>query len=182
MLCRNIKDFSKGLTPASFPTLKCLHLNYLSQLAAVAPLASLREVSLGGCQLQDSLLYSLARLSSLTKLDLSHYSPGSRVSDASLAKLAALTALEELDISGAAKVSDWAIPSLLYLQQLSCLDLSGSSVTHTGVERLSGLPSLRKLRCCDCPDLTIGRVQTPQIRLCLYKCHRRELYEICNIL
>ena len=172
--CRELTDFGRDLSPASFPRLHCLVLNYSAKLTYLSPLMAVRELSLAGSPATLSLLRSAGQLHGLTRLDLSCYSPANAYTHQSVAQLTGLTSLGSLNLGGASKLMDEHLEFLTHMQRLSELDLNGCSVTNKGLEGLARLGSLQWLRCSRCSHVRLDMVQDEAIRMCLYRGHRRE--------
>ena len=173
-VCRELTSFGEGLHHTSFPLLQRLFLNYGASLTSLAPLATLSEVSMAGFPMKQRLLEGISQLQALTKLDISHYSPTNTVSDESLVFLTALTALESLNVGGALHMSDTGLQTITHMHRLTELDLSGCGVTTEGIEALSLMASLGKLKCLRCSLVNLGGLRSTAVRLCLYRGHRQQ--------
>ncbi len=171
---RELTSFGQGLEAASFSRLQSLYLNYSASLTLLTPFGALRQLSMAGYALSGRLLDDVCQLQALTKLDISHYSPNNVLSDGSLERLAVLKALRSLDLGGALHVSDRGLQSLAALQHLSELDLSSCGITNTGVEQLSHMQSLAKLKCLRCPRVDLAQIRNTTVKLCLYRGHREQ--------
>jgi hypothetical protein len=104
--CPAVTDAACGVVAASLPSLTALHLRGChavsdAGVSAVAAAAGhLRELDLHGCgKLTDDALYAVAKLRSLTSLDVSHCAKLTAA-----AALAGLTDLTALDLSSCARV------------------------------------------------------------------------------
>jgi hypothetical protein len=114
-------------------------------LQAVAKLESLTSLDLYECQLvTDEGLRAVAELKSLEHLNLAGCS---LVTDEGLRAVAELKWLEHLDLGDCSKVTDVGLRHLSGLNQLTHLDLSCClEVTDVGLRHLSGLNQLTILR------------------------------------
>ena len=128
---------------------------------------------MAGFPISQRLLEGISQLQALTRLDISHYSPTNNVRNESLAFLTALTALESLNLGGALHISDRGLQVLSHLKQCSELDVSSCNITTEGVEQLSSMASLVKLRCLRCNFVNLEGVRSAAVRLCLYRGHRQ---------
>ena len=109
----------------------------LAQLAAVPRLG---ELSLSNTTISDEGLVHLAKLDQLTRLHLA----STAIKGPGLASLSRLTRLVELDLSHT-PLTDQAIARLSPLTRLKRLDLSDTAVTDLGIEQLRQLKSLEVL-------------------------------------
>jgi hypothetical protein len=121
-------------------------------------------LDLAGTAITDADLAKLAGLTALTELSLAR----TKVSDAGLIHLQALTALRRLDLDGTPlrslgvrglkdlpkltelrlgcpTLTDLFLPQLGELKQLERLSLANSQITDDGLKHLSGLSALREL-------------------------------------
>lgn len=174
LVCRYLTDFGRDLSPDSFPQLHCLLLNYSAKLTALGPLTAVGELSLAGTPVSLPLLEAVGHLTSLTKLDLSCYSPSNGLQSEHMTALTRLTALQSLNLGGAALLSDPGLQLLTNLPALTELDLTWCGISTEGIGLLSRLLSLSKLKCSRCPQVDSNQVRDARLRVCLYKGHRTE--------
>ena len=103
----------------------------------------LRYLDLGGCDVSDRSIDSLATMSSLEYLSLSHErGDGAKVTDLSAVELAKLKTLRHLDLSWTS-VGDAGLEPISQLPQLESLILSGTHVTSVTLAKLDWTSKLR---------------------------------------
>lgn len=126
-------------------------------LAKLKSLKYLKELSIDQCPITDDGVKEIAKVRTLTHLDLfgcngvtdaslTHiktmqslselYILSNRISGHSFQKLSALQYLRELDLSGCSEISDNAVKPLGSLTQLVQLDIRYTAISEKGVEKL----------------------------------------------
>ncbi len=113
-----------------------------SQLAHVARLAELEDLSIAAYNVTDTGMKYLSALTNLKQLSLIE---AEQVTDAGISHLSTLTWLEVLSISGALQVRDAGMVHLRPLRRLKKLNLAGTRVTDEGLMHLARLTVLEEL-------------------------------------
>jgi Leucine-rich repeat (LRR) protein len=115
----------------------------------------------GGIQLTDLGVSKLAKLTRLSRLDIS----GAKVTPAGLKVLGRLPQLERLSLWNCARLDDSAAPQLAAMNTLSFLDLSATPIGDVTLQQLSALPNLKLLFLTDTkvtgPGVEAFRKQRP---------------------
>eukprot|EP00775_Hariotina_reticulata_P004093 gene4093-4340_t len=112
-------------------------------LASLLGLAgSLKSLGLSRCRwISDAALATIAKLSKLEVLDLSHTDIGPKA----LAGLSKLPLLHTLNLSGCRNIDDEALQQLAGMLSLATLTLRGTMATNAGLKSLQVLPRLSHL-------------------------------------
>jgi len=106
-----------------------------SSLPALAALPGLERLSLSFCPLQSKNLGAFAGFKKLKTVDLQV----TDIDDAGIKSLCTCTSIEKLILEGNRKISDKSIPYLLELKHLKSLNLKGTTISISGVSKLSVL-------------------------------------------
>jgi hypothetical protein len=123
-----------------------------AELALLSRLINVTEVSLPGADdLNDDSLDYLAKLSKLTRLDLSSIrSPsdgsklGPHITDVGIAKLVQCQGLQEICLAGC-DITDQGVKVLATMKSLKVIDLSETKITDAGLGELKSLVNLKVL-------------------------------------
>jgi Leucine-rich repeat (LRR) protein len=123
--------------------------------------ASLRELVLIGCGLNDSELDHINECRSLTNVDLSY----NAITDAGIAHLTNMTQLQRLRLAGTG-IGDQAINRIAYLTNLVDLDLSDTSISGDiqGISRMQFLRSFAFNDNIVTPNLLVVLAELPNLQ------------------
>jgi len=125
-------------------TLDLMECHTLSDVGLVhlAPLRSLRRLTLSGQRLDGTGLTHLQDLQQLRTLTIA-WSAG--LTENGLANIGSLGALRRLELWASHNVADQGVKHLGHLRQLRHLTLAGGKITDEGLAAIAGLPELEEL-------------------------------------
>ena len=134
--------------------------------------SALRALKVGGNQLTDAHLSSVAGLENLQRLTFRTLG-FTKFTDAGLASLGKLANLQELRINGSTKVTDAGVVHLAGLSKLEKLDLGRTGISSGCVTTLGKLPALKELEVVGSrfgPDgIAQLRKLNPKVRVTLHR-------------
>ncbi|QDT10834.1 leucine-rich repeat domain-containing protein [Planctomycetes bacterium K23_9] len=110
-------------------------------LAELANLTNLQELSLSACQLSNEGLSFLPKLKQLQFLDIARN--GGKMANKSLDYISSLVLLERLRLSDILNINDGA---MIQIKEFKDLDLNGTTITDAGFAHVKAMPQLKKLQ------------------------------------